>query len=221
MDALFNSEGFETIALEESEWRWAGGGKYAEDINVSAHVDDCLIACKSKDIMASFKDLLTRFVGTDEEEVTEYLGYELILNRLAKTAKQVQTGYAEQSESWRWDCKPCATPLDAYSSLSKRDCPEVVDPALHRRYHSITGCLSYLLNMTRPDLEFAYSQLSKFVQYPGALHLQAAKRVLQYVRGTYDTGITYCFPGAENQNKLTGWVEQVKLGRRLCIFVCS
>ena len=48
--------------------------------------------------MAAFKkDLLTRFVGTDEEEVTEYLGYELILNRLAKTAKQVQTGYAEQS----------------------------------------------------------------------------------------------------------------------------
>ena len=98
MDALFNSEGFETIALEESEWRWAGGGKYAEDINVSAHVDDCLIACKSKDIMASFKkDLLTRFVGTDEGEVTEYLEYELMLNRLAKTAKLVQSGFAEQS----------------------------------------------------------------------------------------------------------------------------
>jgi hypothetical protein len=48
--------------------------------------------------MASFKkDLLTRFVGTDEGEVTKYLGYELILNRLAKTAKLVQSGFAEQS----------------------------------------------------------------------------------------------------------------------------
>ena len=92
--------------------------------------------------------------------------------------------------------KPCATPLHANSRLSKADC--------HRRYRSITGCLSYLENMTRPDLAFAYSQLSKFVQNPGVVHLQAAERVLQYVRGTYDQGITYCDLGAEVKNKLIG-----------------
>ena len=75
------------------------------------------------------------------------------------------------------------------SRLSKTDSPQVVDPALHRRYRSITGCLSYLVNMTRPDLVSANSQLSKFVQYPGVVHLQAAERVLQYVCGTYDQGI--------------------------------
>jgi hypothetical protein len=53
------------------------------------------------------------------------------------------------------------------------------------------------VNMTRTDLAFAYSQLSKFVQYPGVVHLQAAERVLQYVSGTYDQGITYCDLGAE------------------------
>ena len=47
-----------------------------------------------------------------------------------------------------------------------------------------------LVNITRPDLAFAYSQLSKFVQYPGVVHLQVAERVLQYVCGTYDQGIT-------------------------------
>ena len=87
---------------------------------------------------------------------------------------------------------------DTNSRLSKADCPQVVDPALTCRYHSITECLSYLVNMTRPDLAFAYSQLSKFVQYPGVVHLQAAERVLQYVRGTYDQGITYCDLGAFN-----------------------
>ncbi len=45
------------------------------------------------------------------------------------------------------------------------------------------------MNMTRPDLAFAYSQLSKFVQYPGVVHLQAVERVLKYARGTYDQGI--------------------------------
>jgi hypothetical protein len=32
------------------------------------------------------------------------------------------------------------------------------------------------------------------------VHLQAAERVLQYVRGTYDQGITYFDPGDETKN---------------------
>jgi hypothetical protein len=129
--------------------------------------------------MAAFKkEILTRFVSTDEGEVTEYLGCELIRDRSAKTAKIVQKGYAERvfKTFGMWDCKPCASPLNANSRLSKADCPQVVDLALHRRYHSITGSLSYLVSMTRPNLAFAYSQLSSFVQYPGVVHLQAAER---------------------------------------------
>jgi hypothetical protein len=119
--------------------------------------------------MAAFKkEILTRFIGTDEGEATEYLGCELIRDRLAKTATIVQKGYAERvlKTFGMWDCKPCATLLDANRRLSQADCPQVVDPALHCPYRSITGCLSYLVNMTRP-LAFAYSQLNKFVQYPG------------------------------------------------------
>ena len=97
MDAHFKSEGFDTITLEESVWRWAGGDKYDEDIYVSAHVEDCVIVSQPKDIMTAFeKDLVTRFVGTDEGEFTKYLGYELILNHLVKTTEVVQTGYGEQ-----------------------------------------------------------------------------------------------------------------------------
>jgi len=91
--------------------------------------------------MAAFKkEILTRFVGTDEGQVTEYLGCELIRDRSAKTATIVQTGYAERvlKTFGMWDCKPCATPFDANSRLSKADCPQVVDPALHHHYRSIT-----------------------------------------------------------------------------------
>ena len=210
MDAYFKSEGFDTVGFEESVWRRPAGGKYADDIFVSAHVDDCLIACKSAMVMASFKqDLLSRFVGTDEGEVTEYLGCEIIRDREAKTAKIVQAGYAERvlKTFGLWDCHPVNTPLDANNRLSKRDCPEVVDPNVHRRYRSIVGCLSYLVNMTRPDLAFSYSQLSKFVQYPGKVHMEAAERVLQYVRATYDQGIAFYDLGADKRNKLGGWVD--------------
>ena len=60
--------------------------------------------------------------------------------------------------------------------------------------------------MTSPDLAFTYSQLNKFVKYPGVVHLQTSERVLQHVCGTYDQGINYCDLGTEVKNKLIGWV---------------
>jgi hypothetical protein len=78
MDAYIKSEGFDTIGFEESVWVRPAGGKYSEDIYVSAHADDCLLSCKSLTVMAEFKaHMLERFIGTDEGEVTEYLGCEL------------------------------------------------------------------------------------------------------------------------------------------------
>ena len=75
--------------------------------------------------------------------------------------------------------------------LSKLECPEVVDPIVHRKYRSIVGCLSYLVNMTCPDLAFNFSQLSNFLQYPGDAHLAAAYRVLAYVKETINQGLSY------------------------------
>ena len=64
MDAYIKSEGFDTIGFEESVWVRPAGGKYSEDIYVSAHVDDCLLSCKSLTVMAKFKaHMLERFIG--------------------------------------------------------------------------------------------------------------------------------------------------------------
>ena len=100
-----------------------------------------------------------------------------------------------------------ATPLDPNVRLSKLDCPAVVDPRVYRKYRSIVGCISYLVNMTRPDLAFSFSQLSKFLQHPGETHLAAAYRVLAYVRGTLNQGIYFHDPGADKRNILSGWVD--------------
>ena len=64
---------------------------------MSAHVDDCLLSCKSLTVMAEFKaHMLNRFIGTDEGDVTEYLGCELIRDRKARTGQLIQAGYAER-----------------------------------------------------------------------------------------------------------------------------
>ncbi|KAL0679065.1 hypothetical protein Bca4012_007046 [Brassica carinata] len=57
-------------------------------------------------------------------------------------------------------------------------------------YKQIIGSLMYITN-TRPDLQFSVSLLSRFMSKPTQLHVQAAKRVLRYLRGTVDFGIWY------------------------------
>jgi len=75
--------------------------------------------------------------------------------------------------------------------LTKDQCDLSPDPAFHRRYRGIVGSLGYLVNMTRPDLAWSYSELSKYVQYPGQAHMDAALHALHYLRGTYDQVILY------------------------------
>jgi hypothetical protein len=105
---FLKSEGFDTIGFEESVWSRPVGDKYSDDIHVSVHVDDCLI-CKSVTVMVVFKqDPLSHFVGTDEGEVTEYLGCEIIRDREDKTEKIVQSGYVEcvLENFWHMELEP-------------------------------------------------------------------------------------------------------------------
>jgi hypothetical protein len=163
--------------------------------------------------MSRLKISTIRFNHTSEfGKSSSFIDYctqhDIVREGSPKSDTIVQKGYDERvlKTFGMWDWKTCATPLDVNSRLSKEDFPQVVDPTLHHRYRSITGSLSYLVNMTRPDLAFAYSQLNNFVQYPDVVHLQDVERVLQYVCGTYDQGITYCDLGAEINYKLIGWV---------------
>ena len=96
--------------------------KYGEEIYGSAHVDDCLICCKSADLMTKFKEeFLRRFQGTDLGEVKEYLGCEVIRDRAARTGKFVHPGYAEGVLR-----NPALTPLDPNVLLTGRDSPDTI-----------------------------------------------------------------------------------------------
>eukprot|EP00961_Rhodomonas_salina_P110386 1485563-Rhodomonas_salina.1 len=65
-----------------------------------------------------------------------------------------------------------------------------------------------MVMMTRPDLAFAFAELSKFVQNPGQVHLKAARRTLAYLAGTADKGVTYSRPALDKHvNRLYGWVD--------------
>jgi len=66
--------------------------------------------------------------------------------------------------------------------LNKEDCDKNPAPDFHRRYRGIIGSLGYLVTMTRPNLAWAYSKFSKYVQFPGKPHMLAAEHVLCHLR---------------------------------------
>ena len=174
------------------------------------HIDDTLIGCTDESVLTAFKtSVLTRFDGTDDGPVQQHLRCKVIQDREKRTMLIRQKGYSERILHLYgfWDKATVKTPMAPGVRLSKDDCPDVVKPVLHRRFRGIVGHLSFLVQMTRPDLAYSYAELSKFCQCPGLVHLQAAERVLQYLRGTYDQGITYFDPGPALRHKLGGWVD--------------
>lgn len=61
----------------------------------------------------------------------------------------------------------------------------------HTVYMSIVGSLMYAANTLRPDIAYATGVLARSMSAPAVLHLKAAKRVLRYLKGTADLGLTY------------------------------
>ena len=85
------------------------------------------------------------------------------------------------------DSKAAITPTVMGLKLSKEDNSKDFDPSL---YKSIVGSLMYL-TATRPDIMYAVSLISRFMEKPTEAHWQAAKRILRYVKGTKRYGIFY------------------------------
>ena len=58
-------------------------------------------------------------------------------------------------------------------------------------YGSAIGSLMYAAVMTRPDLAYALSLLSRYLSNPDSTHVAALQRVFRYVKGTLDLGLCY------------------------------
>ena len=131
-----------------------------------------ILACSDRDTLDDFRAaLLARFDGTYEGEIHSYLGCEI--HREDGKTLLSQRHYAEDvlRTYEAWDCIPALTPMKAGARLTKEQCNLAPDASFHRRYRGIVGSLGYLVNMTRPDLAWSYSELSKYVQYPGQEHM--------------------------------------------------
>lgn len=83
--------------------------------------------------------------------------------------------------------KPVHNPIVLGLKLSEDEDGQKNDSTLYKK---LVGSLMYL-TVTRPDMMFLVSILSRYMGSPTEVHVRAAKRVFRYLRGTYGLGIFY------------------------------
>eukprot|EP00253_Pinus_taeda_P009291 PITA_09291 len=122
------------------------------------------------------------FEMTDMGFLRYFLGIEVVQNEKGIFISQAR--YVDQvlSRFSMEECKAAITPTVMGLKLSREDSSKDFDSSL---YKSIVGSLMYL-TATRPDIMYAVSLISRFMERPKEAHWQAAKRILSDWAGSVD-----------------------------------
>ena len=80
-------------------------------------------------------------------------------------------------ETGMMGCKVASTPVELNQKLNA----ERGDPMNRERYQRLIGRLLYLFH-TRPDISHAVSMVSRYMYDPRTQHMEAAMRILRYLK---------------------------------------
>ncbi|KAI9170383.1 hypothetical protein LWI28_027097 [Acer negundo] len=159
-----------------------------EVLIVCLYVDDLIYTSNSTALIAEFKDfMIGEFEMTDIGLMNYFLGLEVKQSNTRIFISQEKYVNDLFEKFQMKDCNPVKFPMNTNQKFSLNDGEERIDGHLYR---SLIGSMLYLKNC-RPDIMFATSFLSRFMQNPSKLHYEAAKRMLRYFKGTSSYGIWY------------------------------
>lgn len=178
------SRGFRRSVCDTSLFIFHHG---AETAYLLLYVDDIVLTASSTVLVRRIIDDLSReFSMTDLGLLHHFLGITVSRNAAGLFLSQQQYASAILARAKMSTCNPTTTPVDIGSKLSATAGPLLEDPTMYR---SLAGALQYL-TITRPDISYAVQQVCLFMHAPREPHLQFLKRILRYVRGTIDHGLT-------------------------------
>ncbi|KAM1539357.1 hypothetical protein ACFX10_004158 [Malus domestica] len=184
------------------------------------YVDDILITGNDEKAISSLKQFLhTRFRIKDLGDLKFFLGIEVSRSKKGICISQRKYALDILKDAGLQGTRPVNFPMEQNLKLS--DSGEILnDPS---RYRRLVGRLIYL-TITRPDITYTVHVLSRFMHEPRKPHLDAALRLLRYIKTTPGQGLYF---SAENNLKLRAYSDSDWGGCRLtrrsttgyCIFM--
>lgn len=167
-------------------------------IIIAVYVDNGLIlAHRKENITELLCELQSEFEITICDEVNQFLGFQI--ERLDNGNIRIhQTNYVLKTlEMFNMDdCRSSKVPVDKASLniLYKEEEEDSKHPI-----KSVIGRLMYLVVTTRPDLAYAVGKAAQHMSKPTVGLWKFIKRILRYLNGTIELGITY---GKTSENYL-------------------
>lgn len=178
--------GFKASALDSSLFVKQDNG---DVVILLLYVDDIILtgsnACKVQSVITELSEV---FELKDMGKLTYFLGLQV-------NYKKNGDIYVNQSKYIKdllhkagiKSCKPACTPCKSHDQLLVTEGTILLDPSL---YHSIVGSLQYL-TFTRTDIAYVMNSVCQFMACPTEIHFRAVKRILRFLKGTIQTGITF------------------------------
>ncbi|KAD3336516.1 hypothetical protein E3N88_32035 [Mikania micrantha] len=150
-------------------------------------------------------ELHKRFSIKDLGNLKYFLGIEVVRTSKGLVLSQRKYSLDILKDYGFQGCRPSSFPMEPNLKLDKSETEPKADSNQYRR---LVGRLLYL-QATRPDITYAVNVLSQFVVDPRQNHLNAAHRVLRYLKASPSQGILLPQDGGHN---LATYCDSDRLG---------
>jgi hypothetical protein len=151
-------------------------------------VDDIILTGDYEEELVRLEKLLAKeFEIKDLGYLKYFLGMEVARSRKGIYVSQRKYVLDLLKETGMLGCKPADTPMDSTKKIGAENDSIPVDRG---RYQRLVGRLIYLSH-TRPDIGFAVSFVSQFMNNPTEDHMAAVNRILRYLKMTPGRGLLY------------------------------
>ena len=161
-------------------------------------VDDILYFSTSSVLAESFKKCFSeKFKSEDKASTKWFLGVSVDQSPGKKTFSQKSSILDLLSCFGMSDCNPFDLPITANTKTDKSSCPDLESDnfkdlsKIRSLYMSLVGKLNYLSVVSGPDLIFVVSSLSQVLKNLSHDHWLLAKKILCYLKGTFDSGLVF------------------------------